>query len=106
MMAGKKIHLEGYVTANEIVNQLGIKNSSTRRKVYKYIKNIMYKLHPSEYEELLFKDKSFKRYVMKIPKEDVPIVLKELESYRKVQKTVIEFKNGKMVTKTMTFEQW
>lgn len=105
-MTGNKLKLEGYVTASDIVNKLGVKNPSVRRKIYKYIKNIVYSMYPDKFDELLFTDKSYKRYVMKIPKKDVDVLLKRLEEYRIVKKTELIYQNGQLVKRETIVKQW
>ena len=95
-----------YVTAKQIVDELGIKNHQSRRWAYKQIKNMLKAKYGKDWEKLLFTDEKNKKYVAKIPKDFSETVKENLLKMRKVKKKQIVHENGEQKIIDVEFSRW
>ena len=97
---------DNYVTAKQIVDELGIKTHQSRRWAYKQIKNMLKARYGPEWKNYLFTDEKNKKYVAKIPKDFAEVIKENLMKMRTVRKKQIIYENGQEKVIEVITHRW
>ena len=95
-----------YVTAKQIVDELGIKSHQSRRWAYKQIKNMLKAKYGPRWKEFLYTDEKDKKYVAKIPKDFAETIKENLMKMRTVRKKQILYDGDERKIVEIVVNRW
>ncbi|MFA4798555.1 hypothetical protein [Pyrococcus kukulkanii] len=119
---------KGYTTAKDIISELGVEGVTSRRRAYKELRRVVASLeldverldvesewvlgrimryYGIDHEAILDRvRKKIRPYVMLIPEEYKGEIIRRMKETREVNKVVIAFENGRMVTRVEKVRKW